>query len=239
MKYAELLDKLIQESGLTAKDISDKCREQGIEVTPSYISLLRNKEKNRIPSNEVSTALAIALGKNENYLLLEGYMDSAPEILKYTVKAMYKNIVTMGIMALQIPVNQEQINEMVEQQPMAEIIISINENMNVDQNINDLNDMMSSMEALPSMLLPARDDAMSPTICKGDEVSIERQEAYASGDMVAVATDMDMESVICRKMHQLNDEVLLLPYNSKVEAMRYDPNTMQILGKITSVTKAL
>lgn len=89
MKYADLLDKLIQQSGITAKDLAQKCQDLGIDITPSYISLLRNKEKNRVPSDDVSIALAKALGKPDNYLVLEGYLEAAPIELKQAIENMY------------------------------------------------------------------------------------------------------------------------------------------------------
>lgn len=241
VKYAELLDRLIQESGLTAKEISDKCKEQGVDITPSYISLLRNKDKNRIPSNDVSTALAKALGINADYLVLEGYMDSAPEILQSTLKRMYNSIVTLGFIASQLPVSQEQIDEYVEKQPIAEIIISLNDNMASILSCNSISDVMSSLEPIQSThpLLAASDDAMSPIINKGDKINIDGMNTIANGDMVAISIAGDVQSVLCRKLQKRSDEILLLAYNREYETMAYDTDTIQILGTITSVTKAL
>ena len=69
MPYAKLLNQLIEESGMTAKDVAQKCADHGVSITPSYLSMLRNGAGKRMPSDEVSRAIAKALGKDEVFWL--------------------------------------------------------------------------------------------------------------------------------------------------------------------------
>jgi len=79
MAYTALLNKLIENSGLTVKEIAERCTESGTKITAAYISTLRNSTDNRAPSSEVSKALAKVCGaKNENVLVIEAYLDTAP-----------------------------------------------------------------------------------------------------------------------------------------------------------------
>ena len=79
MPYAKLLNQLIEESGMTAKDVAQKCADHGVSITPSYLSMLRNGAGKRMPSDEVSRAIAKALGKDEDLLVVERALDEAPE----------------------------------------------------------------------------------------------------------------------------------------------------------------
>ncbi|MEG1926686.1 MAG: helix-turn-helix transcriptional regulator, partial [Ruthenibacterium sp.] len=64
MPYTNLLNQLIQKSGMTAKEVAAKCQAAGANITPSYLSMIRNEKSARIPSDDVSIALAKALGED-------------------------------------------------------------------------------------------------------------------------------------------------------------------------------
>ena len=82
MSYSEMLSTIIEESELSLRQISKRCADLDLNITPSYISQLKNG-KLPPPSEEVSLVLAKACGsKNQAQLVFQGYMEKAPELVK-------------------------------------------------------------------------------------------------------------------------------------------------------------
>ena len=59
MNYTKMLNKLIKESEMTQKEISDKCKELGEEVTTTYLSALKNTN-GKMASDNISRTIAKA-----------------------------------------------------------------------------------------------------------------------------------------------------------------------------------
>lgn len=79
MNYNELYNKLLKESELTPKEIINKCKEEGIEITQGYLSNLKTIN-GKIPSDKISKVLAKILhAKYENILIVQAYIDRAPK----------------------------------------------------------------------------------------------------------------------------------------------------------------
>jgi len=74
-KYADLLDKSINETNLSLTEISKRCEDEGIKVTVSYLSKLRNR-KMPPPSFKITAALAKVLNANVEKLLAAGIYDN-------------------------------------------------------------------------------------------------------------------------------------------------------------------
>lgn len=85
MGYKELLSDLVKNSGLTLREIADKCKELGISIDPSYISKLQTG-KQAPPSDEVSRILAEALGADPIELIWLSYTEKAPDEIKPSLK---------------------------------------------------------------------------------------------------------------------------------------------------------
>ena len=95
MNYKEQLNRLLSNSGLTNKEIVERCKEFGEEITPNYISVLKNQE-DKIPSENLSLALAKACNANyEDVLLIQGYIDKAPQPILTYMQRLYNQ--AMGI----------------------------------------------------------------------------------------------------------------------------------------------
>ena len=91
MNYRELLNKLMKESGLSNKEIVAKCAELGEKITPNYLSVIKNND-DKIPSDNLSLALAKACNSpHENILLIQGYLDRAPEVIINFLENMKKS----------------------------------------------------------------------------------------------------------------------------------------------------
>lgn len=79
MNYTELLNKLINESGLQQKEILIKCKEMGAEITQSYVSNLKTIN-GKTASEKISKILAKACNaKYEDILTVQAYIDKAPK----------------------------------------------------------------------------------------------------------------------------------------------------------------
>ena len=82
MNYAEMLDTIIKDSELSLRQISKRCADLNLNITPSYISQLKNG-KLPPPSEEVSLTLAKVCGsKKQANLVFQGYMEKAPDLVK-------------------------------------------------------------------------------------------------------------------------------------------------------------
>ncbi|MBD5394349.1 MAG: hypothetical protein HDR71_08765 [Lachnospiraceae bacterium] len=79
MNYTELLNKLLDESGLQQKEILIRCKELGEEITQSYLSNLKTIN-GKTASEKISKVIAKACNaKYEDILTVQAYIDKAPK----------------------------------------------------------------------------------------------------------------------------------------------------------------
>ena len=79
MNYTELLNKILEESGMTQKEIILRCKEMGEEVTQSYLSNLKTIE-GKTASEKISKVIAKACNAQyEDILIVQAYIDKAPQ----------------------------------------------------------------------------------------------------------------------------------------------------------------
>ena len=82
MNYAGMLSKMIDKSKLSLRQITKRCADLELSITPSYISQLKNG-KLPPPSPEVSMILARACdSKEQSKLIFQGYLEKAPDVIK-------------------------------------------------------------------------------------------------------------------------------------------------------------
>lgn len=81
MSYKEALAKMIKKSGLSLRAVAERCSAMQVSVSASYLSQLQTG-KLAPPSEEVNRAIAKVCGGNANDLILLGFLDRAPEIVK-------------------------------------------------------------------------------------------------------------------------------------------------------------
>lgn len=88
MNYTELLNNLINESGMQQKEILLRCKEMGEEVTQSYLSNLKTIN-GKTASEKISKVIAKACNaKYEDILTVQAYIDKAPKpILDFFIYA--------------------------------------------------------------------------------------------------------------------------------------------------------
>ncbi|MBJ6361309.1 S24 family peptidase [Paenibacillus sp. GCM10012307] len=81
MGYFDSLSKMVKESGLTLKEIADKCGDYGVNINPSYISKLQTTRQ-APASDEVNIALAKVCKADVDNFRYEAFIEKSPEFLK-------------------------------------------------------------------------------------------------------------------------------------------------------------
>jgi len=82
MSYADMLSAIIKRSDLSLRQISRRCADIEVSITPSYISQLKNGKLSP-PSEDISIALAKVCGcKSQTQLVFQGYMEKAPNLVR-------------------------------------------------------------------------------------------------------------------------------------------------------------
>lgn len=248
MAYTVLLNMIIEDSKLTVKEIAERCKQYDVDVTPAYISTLRNDKNNRAPSDKVSRAIAKACEyKDEDALVIEAYLDSAPEIVRKFFEEMKKSVVPAMIGMFENKFTTQQIKEVetvFSQMPMAQFISEFaNQNMkyvkgNGAFNIKAIsNDGTKVTQELTQALgLPVCDDGMKPQICKGNLIQFEYKELdeYKTGDIICYAKPNLKKNVFVRKIVVSDNkkQFTLLPMNSDYAPETVNIKDILIIGKV-------
>lgn len=93
MNYRELLNRTIKRSGLKNVELIAKLKDEGVSITPNYLSVLRNDDT-KIASNELSIAIAKVCGAPEELLIVQADLDrlSGPlkKYIEYTFDSTFK-----------------------------------------------------------------------------------------------------------------------------------------------------
>ncbi len=249
MPYTALLNKLIDDSGLTVKEIAERCTKDGVKVTPAYISTLRNDDNNRTASDTMSKAIARACGsKNEDVLVIEAYIDNAPQAFKGVFDLIREGMLTALIGSFANSYSKEEIakaQEFIEKMPLAEMVTNFVAGrseieklpgmMNITSTLTD-NGMESKTQLKQAIGFDVKDNSMFPTLSKGSKVTLETQERYSDGDILAFI-DSD-ENMQYRKAAFLNEDhtsVAMFPLNSEYESKVYNTDEITIIGKVIQV----
>lgn len=81
MNYTDLLNRIIEKSGLKNIEIIDRLNDYNIKITKSYLSVLRN-DKEKKASDELSRAIAEICGAPKSILVIQAQLDRASDELK-------------------------------------------------------------------------------------------------------------------------------------------------------------
>lgn len=137
MNYNELLNKIIDSSKLTNKEILEKLKEKNINITPNYLSVIKN-QKDKMASEELSTAISeICKYPYNKALAVQGYLDKAPkEIIEYT-ELTAKSMISTSLAILEQIDNEEmkskksQIENILKNLSTSELICELLENKEI------------------------------------------------------------------------------------------------------------
>lgn len=94
--YSNTLNDLILSSQLTKTEIANKCTEMGQPVTREYISQLASG-KAKSPSDSLSSCLEKVCNAPKGTLVLEAYLEKAPEQLIEFIRLIQYEIYSVGL----------------------------------------------------------------------------------------------------------------------------------------------
>lgn len=256
MAYTQLLNSIIEQSGLTVKEIAEKCVKMGVDVTPAYISTLRNDKNNRTPSDKVSRALAEACNcQHKNILVVEAYLQNAPQEFNGLMEMLRGFVITSGMSIMENKLTTQEIreaDEILKSFPMAELICD----MSKEQVMNSIkkgygsfnvkaskqfDDIKIKQEITPTGL-PITDNGMSPIIKANDLVTIEALnfEEYKTGDIVYCFKNGEKKKAIARKIIIYNsNQITLLPINNEYNPEIVSKDDIVIMGKVKKVISTI
>jgi ethanolamine utilization cobalamin adenosyltransferase len=134
MNYTQMLNKLIDSTGLKNIEIIEKLKEKGVTITPNYLSVLKN-DTTKIASDEVSKGIAeVCHAKYPDILIIQGQLDKLPESIRNFITLALETITASAIsLAEQMPegfaASQiEAVKQAVMNMSQAELICEILEN---------------------------------------------------------------------------------------------------------------
>ncbi|MDW7675377.1 MAG: helix-turn-helix domain-containing protein [Bacillota bacterium] len=241
MGYKEALATMVNNSGLTLREIADRCRANNTPLDPSYISKLQTGKQGP-PSEEISKAIAEACGGNAEALILEGFIEKAPEPIQNFVNGMLEYIKEITVSLIGFYTNPEGakiVMDQLDQASMFELMdmvsITLNEFKNNKNKPFSLDDKFTpNFEFSPNVSVRIIDESMSPIIPKGANVNMIVTPEYKTGDIVAVRLE-DGSSLI-RSLILLEDTTILVPESKNFEVLTFPKGTVNIVCKVKSVT---
>lgn len=245
MPYARLLNEYIEKSGISTRDIAKKCAKAGQSVSPSYISILRNEDSKRVPSDELSSVLEKILGADEGLFVLEAYLEKAPDILNVALRNFYNITVNQALNIMGNDFTDEQKEMLFEEankRPLSELVVEmakyddISEYQSMETTIDDGDETTTYVAKI--MLdsdLEVLDDSLAPMIKKGSKIKLRLEQEYKSGDIIAYKTKKDDTMKIRKLIIGKKKQFMMFPFNSEYETEEYNRSEIIILGKVDSV----
>lgn len=254
MAYKDILSKTIKNSGLSLREISARCSSLGLNITPSYISQLQNG-KLPPPSEDVSNILAKVCNIDSTELILEGYMEKAPEIVKhYLIVASEAN---KQLLELVVPYfhNDEISNNIKEFVDNADRISRLNlsisylKKLQLKNNIKPINDLYNAVKSKfkenykhdEYQTIFMEDDSMEPVIFKDSIIKYipYGNENPVEGDIV-IFEIIGEEGIKIRRYYKHINSVLFVADNKNYKMITIDDiDLIIIIGKAISFEQSL
>ena len=212
MSYNQQLNLMIEKSGKSIKEIAIECKEKGIEITQSYIGILKNN-KDRIPSEEITTAICEVCNTDPDILIIEGGLDKAPKRLRDKIEEMRECFKTLMLRDI-APKDKKPTEEIINQIPYSTILdgvigtirnaISAVENSDKDKVENYLKEITD---------YEIYHDNLQPILKKGDKFRIINipLNRYMSGDILAYRNEE--ERLEYKEIISVNKENFILKDN--------------------------
>lgn len=254
MSYAEALNGLIEKSGLPVKEIAAKCSQYGVEISPSYISVLRNKDNKKTPSDEISRALAQVCGaEHADLLVVEAYIDEAPAAAKKIFEDIMETTVYATAFYMKDQLPEEQLVQAVEQMRQLPLAVYAIENLKIEQkrivieqgklHFSESNTAVAAAGSVLSKhsSLSVDDDSMIPVLPKGSRVNLIKAETCSNGDIVCLKLN-NSENLLFRKCVFLDNrktKAALIPLNAKYETLVIDVSKLSIIGKVSEIITSI
>lgn len=248
MGYAETLSNIVENSRLTLKEISDKCKERGIDVAPSYISKLQTK-KQAPASDQVNRVLAEVCGGDIEKLLYEAYFEKAPDYMKELLKqnVQYLRDITLSWVknqkeGFELQIFQEDFYNLSDFEFMKKYSYFFEgwSELNKSRLFLDISKKDDGKSFInPKFGVEMYDDSMEPTIPRGSLTHISNNENYFGNIVVLLRDNKNFLIKRCFAIEDdsINDKVLLTCDNPSYEPEIVKLSDIKIIGTVTSYTK--
>lgn len=240
-RYSMLLNTIIAESGLTAKEIVEKCNELGNGIETTRLSKLQNA-KLPAPSEKVSRDIAKVCNVDDRKLVIEGYLEKAPKEIIEAFKILKINSEITALRIFENNVNPEQlelIKRELEKQPLSDCVIQILDSkdnaISLSTELFDVKEKDFTFRIEEPIALPIMDNSMFPLIPQNSKISLKLQEKYENGDILALKIKKQ-ENVIARYVLFNGNNMILTSLNKDFETLTYNTKDVTILGKVSKVT---
>ena len=246
MPYGKLLKKMLVESNYTASEIVEECKKRDLKIDKSYVSKLQN-DKCNCPNEKISKEIAKICNKDERLLVLEGYIDNAPQEIRellYSIRLLFTNITSNVLNFVPDKTIVNEFERLIKEEPISEFILNFIDNkdslVNIDKNIFQTvqTDNGIDLTLTQPPAISVSDNAMAPLITEKSKVCLSIQTSYENGDIVAVKTS-DRDNIIIRQAYLKDNEITLTSLNKGYFSLTYNLSNVVIIGKVTSIINEL
>lgn len=241
MGYKETLSQMVEKSGLTLREIADRCRAKGVNIDPSYISKLQTG-KQAAASEKISRVLADVCGEKPDNLIFEGYLEKAPKIIRDFVEKSISSIkgLTNFVFSFTSPEKAGLIKDNLEKMSPVEFLNEVNEILKSEDDTSgnapeeDAEDFLSLLsDILKNPTFPMDDDSMQPLIPKGSSVKLGEPKEDYDGDVAFVKLPGNI--YIVRRVFFFDNKVILIPENKLYSKEVFDSSEVSIVGPVKSI----
>lgn len=246
MPYHKVLRDVIFNSGYTSKYIVEECNKLGVKIDKSYMSKLVNN-KLPAPSEEVSRAISKVCNVDERKLVLEGYIDKAPEeirefliILRTTFSKICLNLFENNFEESLV----EEVEKNMKIQPLSDFAIAILDKQKeipkeAEKTFNGLVEGKTLKINTDTLIgIPVKDNSMLSVVPNGSKVLLTIQGEYNNGEIVAVKIK-ETDEVIVRIVVFDNDTIILTSLNKDYKPQFYNKKDIVILGRVSKVVNEI
>lgn len=221
MNYSQLLSKAINESGLSLREIEKRCKDLGVNITPSYISQLKNG-KLPPPRPEITVALAEVLhARDESQLIFQGYFEKAPSVIK-------------EYMGASSQLNRVMLERLCEVKGDDEFTRSAKAFLAELDVLTDVDFPLGEIkrESSESLVFPMNSDDMEPTLPRYSILSISptNSSLLKSKDIILFKKGINHH---VRRIYFTGDEILMIPDNKNGELFKIQNfDSIDYLGRV-------
>jgi len=250
MAYKDILAKAIKDKGLSLRELANKCKDLGVNITPSYISQIQTG-KLPPPSDEVSKAISNICGVDENVLILEAYFDKAPSCLIFALEFLKMDDDSNRLNISNFLERNgyiefaEQGREYINHRTLAEFIADVYSDMQngsttISRNSGDNTEGIEQETTeensiLPFMKTEMKDNAMYPLIPINSTVFFESNNSYNNGEIICFSINNEKDNFMIRKYFIKDKLIILTPLNSEFEPIVCNLSDIKIFGKVNKI----
>ncbi len=245
--FRDLIAQGLENKGLNQTELTKECKKLNANFDSSLISKILNKGV--IPNEDISKALANVLEIDEELLILEGYLEKAPEFLLDYLDDLFINTFDIGmslydnIDTSNIPMSKDTKNKIKQlfnyNGARAQCLLEM-----VRCDLGILYDDNSKMQLESKAdkfvmnfgnepIITVDDNSMEPIIPKNSKIKLWEQSQYENNDTVCVLVK---GKKLIRNLIVLGNNYFLYPLNKQFKSQILTKKECTIMGKVSSYT---